>query len=377
MAETLVGTRQHSLVGELSNCAEAVDLFSTELSADVLSCLEAPLRGLSALVADSSGLRSQARTEDRPRPTEVHAAAPIKPNTSWSNVRRLLQQNSCAAGEVQYVTECGIGICHPGDREIGVTCDNCSFACSTTLKNFSKEICCRRPTPSPSKAPNNNPTSAPVTAPLSAPPASKSSNCGLPSPLKTFTSIKDLTDVLYARTAGNLSLKVTLRSDETLLAIVNVSVGVSVEIDGAGRQITLSDFGFHVDNGRLCLHDVELTGGRNVPALVVLGHDADVNASHVRISNCMTHAATTNISRFSSVRDRVENANGMTVLQAKPLNIYTMRTLRSDESAECITLGRTSDISARDTDGDDLRSAGIWMDGDDSFMSNPMDEFSD
>jgi hypothetical protein len=38
--------------------------------------------------------------------------------------------------------------------------------------------------------------------------------------------------------------------------------------DGAGRTITLSDFGFHVDDGRLCLHDVELTGGRNVPALV-------------------------------------------------------------------------------------------------------------
>ena len=90
-----------------------------------------------------------------------------------------------------------------------------------------------------------------------------------------------------------------------------------------------------------------------------------------------TIAATTNISRFSSVRDRVEKANGMTVLQAITLNIYTLRTLRSDESAGYITLGRTSDISARDTDGDDLRSAGIWMDGDDFFMSNPMDDFSD
>ena len=88
-------------------------------------------------------------------------------------------------------------------------------------------------------------------------------------------------------------------------------------------------------------------------------------------------AATTIISRFSSVRDRVEKANGMTVLQATPLNIYTLRTLRSDESAVYITLGRTSDISARDTDGDDLRSAGTWMDGDDFFMSNPTDDFSD
>ena len=67
----------------------------------------------------------------------------------------------------------------------------------------------------------------------------------------------------------------------------------------------------------------------------------------------------------------------MTVLQAIKLSIYTLRTLRSDESAGYITLGRTSDISARDTDGDDLRSAGIWMDGHDFFMSNPMDDFSD
>jgi len=50
-----------------------------------------------------------------------------------------------------------------------------------------------------------------------------------------------------------------------------------------------------------------------------------------------TIAATTNISRFSSVRDRVEKANGMTVIQAIELNIYTLRTLRSDESAGYIT----------------------------------------
>jgi hypothetical protein len=80
---------------------------------------------------------------------------------------------------------------------------------------------------------------------------------------------------------------VTLRNDETLQKMVNVTNGVSVEIDGAGRTITLSDFGFHVDDGALCLHDVELTGGRSVPALVVLGEAAVANASHVRISNCM------------------------------------------------------------------------------------------
>ena len=95
-----------------------------------------------------------------------------------------------------------------------------------------------------------------------------------------------------------------------------------------------------------------------------------------------TIAATANISRFSSVRDRVEKANGMTVIQAIQLNIYTLRTLRSDESAGYIALVRTSDRipdpSVRDTDGDDLRSAGITMDGDDDFfMTHPTDDFSD
>ena len=47
------------------------------------------------------------------------------------------------------------------------------------------------------------------------------------------------------------------------------------------------------------------------------GHDDDA-----------TIAATANISRFSSVRDRVKKANGMTVIQAIELNIYTLRTLR-------------------------------------------------
>jgi hypothetical protein len=95
-----------------------------------------------------------------------------------------------------------------------------------------------------------------------------------------------------------------------------------------------------------------------------------------------TIAATTNISRFSSVRDRVEKANGMTVIQAIELNIYTLRTLRSDEAAGYIALVCTSDripdFSVSDTEGDDLRSAGITMDGDDEvFMTHPTDDFSD
>ena len=70
----------------------------------------------------------------------------------------------------------------------------------------------------------------------------------------------------------------------------------------------------------------------------------------------------------------------MTVIQAIELNIYTMRTLRSDESAKYIALVRTSvpDPSVRDTDGDDLRSAGIYTDdNDDVFMSIPKDDSSD
>ena len=95
-----------------------------------------------------------------------------------------------------------------------------------------------------------------------------------------------------------------------------------------------------------------------------------------------TIVATTNISRFSSVRDRVEKANGMTVIQAIELSIYTVRTLRSDESAGYIALVRTSDRisdpSVRDTSGDDLRGAGITVDGDDDFfMTHLTNDFSD
>jgi hypothetical protein len=291
MAQTLAGARLHSLVGELSICAEAVHLSSPALSVDVLSCLETPLRGLSALVAiPSDAPHAPTRMEDRSLPTD---APPIWPNTSSSNARRLLQQNSCDAGEVRYETACGTGSCNSGDRKIGVTCTDCGFFCSTTFNTSTKEICCRKPTPSPTKAPNNSSTSVPISAPPSAPPASKSSNCGLPPPQKTFTTINDLADALHARIVANdtapLSLKVTLGNDETLQALVNVSAGVSVEIDGVGRTVTMLDLGFNVDNGRLCLHDLELTSGRNIPALVVLGQAAEVNASHVRISNCGTY----------------------------------------------------------------------------------------
>jgi hypothetical protein len=86
--------------------------------------------------------------------------------------------------------------------------------------------------------------------------------------------------------------------------------------------------------------------------------------------------ATANIDRFSSVRDRVEKANDMTVIQEIELNICTLRTLRSDESAGYIALVRTfdriPDLSVRDTDGDDPH-----MDGDDDvFMPHPTDDYS-
>jgi hypothetical protein len=298
---TLAGARLHSLVAELSSCAEAVDISSPDLSADVLSCLEVPLRSLVGLATNRSDAHAPARTDDGSRgaphpagPTDDRAAAPIWPNTSSSSARRLLQQPACAADEIRYQTACGIGACSAGDREVGVTCDGCGFACSTTLKIGTAEICCRKPTPSPTVAPHKNPTGAPISAPPSAPPATKRSNCGLPpaAPADTYTTVRAAIDALYARkltgSTAPLALKVRLGSDETLAAMMELPLNVSLELDGAGRTITLLDFGFHVNDGRLCLHDVELTGGRNVPALVVLGEAAETNASHVRISNCAT-----------------------------------------------------------------------------------------
>ena len=112
-----------------------------------------------------------------------------------------------------------------------------------------------------------------------------------------------------------------------------------------------------------------------------LAHSAAARRRH-RYDDDATIAATASISRFSSVRDRVKKANGMTVIQAIELNIYTLRTLRSDESAKHIALVCTSDRipdpSVRDTNEDDLRSAGIHTDDDDDvFMSIPKDDFSD
>ena len=90
---------------------------------------------------------------------------------------------------------------------------------------------------------------------------------------------------------------VTLRSDETLTAMVSLRSVDQLRIDGGGHKLYLSDFGFVVNGGQpeLCLHDVELTGGKNVPALVVLDATANVNTSHTRISYCMTRLDLTEI----------------------------------------------------------------------------------
>ena len=64
----------------------------------------------------------------------------------------------------------------------------------------------------------------------------------------------------------------------------------------------------------------------------------------------------------------------MTVLQAINEHLHAANTSKR-RICWYIALVRTSDSSARDTDGDDFRTAGIWMDGDDDFsMSNPMDD---
>ena len=61
----------------------------------------------------------------------------------------------------------------------------------------------------------------------------------------------------------------------------------------------------------------------------------------------------------------------------KPLFILLVHAFRADiapaQGLLCCTHLRQ--LRARHTDGDDLRAAGIWMDGDDDFsMSNPMDD---
>ena len=87
-----------------------------------------------------------------------------------------------------------------------------------------------------------------------------------------------------------------------------------------------------------------------------------------------TIAATANIRGRKSVRERVANANGMTVSQAIQQTIYTTRTLKADEAAGYIQLVRAAEAGLAGFDEPD--SVGSPMD-EDNFAHNPIDDFSD
>jgi len=87
-----------------------------------------------------------------------------------------------------------------------------------------------------------------------------------------------------------------------------------------------------------------------------------------------TIAATANIRGRKSVRERVANANGMTVSQAIQQSIYTTRTLKADEAAGYIQLVRAAEAGLAGFDEPD--SVGSPMD-EDNFAHNPIDDFSD
>ena len=81
-----------------------------------------------------------------------------------------------------------------------------------------------------------------------------------------------------------------------------------------------------------------------------------------------TIAATANIRGRKSVRERVANANGMTVSQAIQQSIYTTRTLKADEAAGYIQLVRAAEAGL---DGfDEPGSVGSPMD-EDHFAHKP------
>jgi hypothetical protein len=145
--------------------------------------------------------------------------------------------------------------------------------------------------------PNTNPTISPISSPPSLPSLERLSNCRLPPATLNLTSVSAALQALHAAKLANrsASVMVTLRSDETLTAMVSLRSVDQLRIDGGGHKLYLSDFGFVVNGGQLCLHDVELTGGRNVPALVVLDATANVNTSHTRISYCTTRSDLTEI----------------------------------------------------------------------------------
>ena len=256
---------------------------------------------MSELLAILTALRPRASDEITEKAVVARPQTLATPSTNLTPraTRNLLQRTlACDIGEIEYWTICGLtSACNSGDRQLELSCDGCGFPCSTTLKAGTKERCCRRPTPSPSMTPNTKPTISPISSPPSLPSLERLSNCRLPPATLNLTSVSAALQALHAANLANrsASVMVTLRRDETLTAMVSLRSVDQLRIDGGGHKLHLSDFGFVVNGGQLCLHDVELTGGRNVPALVVLDATANVNTSHTRISYCMTRLDLTEI----------------------------------------------------------------------------------
>jgi hypothetical protein len=50
--------------------------------------------------------------------------------------------------------------------------------------------------------------------------------------------------------------------------------------------IRMDTFGIRVEDGKLCLHDVELTGATKISALLILGTSSAVNVSYSAVSHC-------------------------------------------------------------------------------------------
>jgi hypothetical protein len=210
----------------------------------------------------------------------THRALRKEPDLHHS--RHVLQAvpRMCAANEVEYSTPCGTSSCGPGDRELESTCDGCSCV----VGFGAKERCCKKRTSSPTPPPNVA-TFTPATAPPRS--VTKSSNCGLREPYVRVTSLSEAASILkVASVSGRIAVRIVLQSDEALRETFIVGSNASVELIGAGHVIRMDTFGIRVEDGRLCLHDVELTGATRITALLILGASSVVNMSHSAISHC-------------------------------------------------------------------------------------------
>ena len=102
-----------------------------------------------------------------------------------------------------------------------------------------------------------------------------------------MTSLSEAASILkVASVSGRIAVRIVLQSDEALRETFIVGSNASVEVIGAGHVIRMDTFGIRVEDGRLCLHDVELTGATRITALLILGASSVVNMSHSAISHC-------------------------------------------------------------------------------------------